>query len=103
MSTVLVSVSDKSGLKDFARKLDELGGFDFVATTSTAKFLNDNLIKSKKVEDLTGFPEILGGRVKTLHPHVFAGILSRDSDADRDCLKELEIPEISILVVNLYP
>lgn len=103
MATVLVSVSDKTGLEEFAKGLASAGSFEFVATTSTAKFLSEKQIPCGKVEDLTGFPEILGGRVKTLHPHVFAGILSRDTDADRACLKDLSLPEIDILICNLYP
>lgn len=103
MPSVLVSVSDKSGLENFIRRLERFDDMRLIATSSTAKFLTENGFKVTKVEDLTKFPEILAGRVKTLHPKVLAGILSRPSKEDRDCLAEHEIEEIDIVVVNLYP
>lgn len=103
MRTVLVSVSDKSGLEPFLRGLEKFEPMRLVATGNTAKFLIEKGFTCLKVEELTQFPEILSGRVKTLHPKVFAGILSRPSVEDRTCLKEMEIPEIDVVVVNLYP
>lgn len=103
MPSVLVSVSDKSGLENFIRRLERFDEIRLIATSSTAKFLTEKGFKVTKVEDLTKFPEILAGRVKTLHPKVLAGILSRPSKEDRDCLAEHEIEEIDIVVVNLYP
>ncbi|MBX9688476.1 MAG: bifunctional phosphoribosylaminoimidazolecarboxamide formyltransferase/IMP cyclohydrolase [Candidatus Obscuribacterales bacterium] len=103
MPSVLVSVSDKSGLENFIRRLERFDDVRLIATSSTAKFLSEKGFKVTKVEDLTKFPEILSGRVKTLHPKVLAGILSRPSKEDRDCLAEHEIEEIDIVVVNLYP
>lgn len=103
MPSVLVSVSDKSGLESFIRRLERFEDVRLIATSSTARFLAEKGFKVTKVEDLTKFPEILAGRVKTLHPKVLAGILSRPSKEDRDCLAEHEIEEIDIVVVNLYP
>jgi phosphoribosylaminoimidazolecarboxamide formyltransferase / IMP cyclohydrolase len=103
MPAVLVSVSDKSGLESFIRRLERFDDVRLIATSSTAKYLTDNGFKVRTVEDLTKFPEILAGRVKTLHPKVLAGILARPSKEDRDCLAEHEIEEIDIVIVNLYP
>lgn len=102
MRNVLVSVTDKSGLDSFLRGLMRFDRLRITATTSTARFLREKGIECTLVEELTGFPEILAGRVKTLHPRVFAGILSRPSQEDRSCLAELEIAEIDFVVVNLY-
>ena len=103
MPSVLISVSDKTGLENFVRRLERFDEFRLIATSSTAKFLTEQGFKVTKVEDLTKFPEILAGRVKTLHPKVLAGILSRPSKEDRDCLAEHEIEEIDLVIVNLYP
>lgn len=103
MPTALVSVSDKTGLDKLARDLQNRHGYKFIATTSTAKYLNELGVECKKVEEVTDFPEILGGRVKTLHPRVFAGILSRDLKEDKDCLADLKIDELDLVIVNLYP
>ncbi len=102
MKTVLVSVTDKTGLDNFLRRLERFDTLRLIATTSTAKYLEEKGFKCTKVEELTGFPEILSGRVKTLHPKVFAGILARPIKEDRSCLAEMEISEIDIVVVNLY-
>lgn len=102
MQTVLVSVTDKTGLDNFLRRLERFDSLRLIATTSTAKYLEENGFKCTKVEELTGFPEILAGRVKTLHPKVFAGILSRPISEDRNCLAEMQISEIDMVVVNLY-
>ncbi len=103
MTTALVSVYDKTGLVDFFKKIKSAGELQIIATTSTAKYLEENGFTCLKVEDLTGFPEILGGRVKTLHPNVFAGILARSTEADIKCLTEYKIPAIDIVICNLYP
>jgi phosphoribosylaminoimidazolecarboxamide formyltransferase/IMP cyclohydrolase len=102
MRTVLASVTDKSGLDSFVRRLERFDSLRLIATRSTAQFLEQHGFKCTRVEDMTGFPEILSGRVKTLHPRVFAGILARPSTEDRSCLAEMEISEIDIVVVNLY-
>jgi len=99
----ILSVSDKTGLKDFALQLQELK-IDIVSTGGTRKFLTEAGLKVHSISDITGFPEILDGRVKTLHPHVHAGILAR-RDLDKH-MKELEkhgITPIDVVVVNLYP
>jgi phosphoribosylaminoimidazolecarboxamide formyltransferase/IMP cyclohydrolase len=102
MKTVLVSVTDKTGLDNFLKRLERFDQLKLIATTSSAKFLKEQGFACMKVEELTEFPEILSGRVKTLHPRVFAGILARPSQEDRNCLDELSIPEIDIVLVNLY-
>jgi phosphoribosylaminoimidazolecarboxamide formyltransferase/IMP cyclohydrolase len=103
MRTVLVSVSDKSGLEGFLRRMEKFDKLRLIATGNTAKFLTEHGFEVVKVEELTKFPEILAGRVKTLHPKVFAGILSRPLAEDRTCLAEHDIEEIDVVVVNLYP
>lgn len=103
MPTALVSVSDKTGLDKLAKELNSKHGYKFIGTTSTAKYLNEIGVECKKVEDVTEFPEILGGRVKTLHPRIFAGILSREIDEDKKCLQDLNIDELDLVIVNLYP
>jgi phosphoribosylaminoimidazolecarboxamide formyltransferase/IMP cyclohydrolase len=102
MKTVLVSVTDKTGLDNFLTRLERFDTLRLIGTTSTAKYLEEKGFKCTKVEELTGFPEILSGRVKTLHPKVFAGILARPITEDRSCLAEMEISEIDLVVVNLY-
>jgi phosphoribosylaminoimidazolecarboxamide formyltransferase / IMP cyclohydrolase len=99
----LLSVSDKRGLVDFARGLAELG-VEIVSTGGTAKELQDQGIAIRPVEDYTGFPEILDGRVKTLHPRIHAGLLAVRSDDDHvSTLNEHEIEPIDLVCVNLYP
>jgi phosphoribosylaminoimidazolecarboxamide formyltransferase/IMP cyclohydrolase len=99
----LISVYDKSGLVPFARGLADLG-FELVASGGTATFLEDDGLAVTRVEDLTEFPEILQGRVKTLHPRVHAGILARrDSGDDLGQLAEQEIEPFDLVCVNLYP
>ncbi|MGB2578683.1 phosphoribosylaminoimidazolecarboxamide formyltransferase/IMP cyclohydrolase [Elusimicrobium simillimum] len=99
----LISVSDKTGLADFAKGLSALG-VEIVSTSGTAKFLTEAGIKVRDLSSLTNFPEILEGRVKTLHPHVHGGILfKRDSAEHVAKVKELGIEPIDMLVVNLYP
>jgi phosphoribosylaminoimidazolecarboxamide formyltransferase/IMP cyclohydrolase len=99
----LVSVHDKSGLSEFVRQL-AARGIEIVSTGGTAKLLRDAGIKVRDVADLTGWPEMLGGRVKTLHPKVHGGILFRRGEAgDREQTAEHQIAPIDLVVVNLYP
>jgi phosphoribosylaminoimidazolecarboxamide formyltransferase/IMP cyclohydrolase len=104
MSTfrVLLSVSDKSGLVDFARALHAAGG-ELVASGGTARKVQEAGIPVTEVEAITGFPEILGGRVKTLHPAVHGGILARRTPQHLDELAAHGIAPIDLVVVNLYP
>jgi phosphoribosylaminoimidazolecarboxamide formyltransferase / IMP cyclohydrolase len=98
----LLSVTDKTGLTDFARKLLSLG-IELISTGGTAKLLRDSGIPVKDISKLTGFPEMLDGRVKTLHPKVHAGILYRREDAaHRAAVTEHGILPIDMVVVNLY-
>ena len=99
----LLSLSDKSGAIEFARAL-AAGGTTILASGGTAKHLEQAGVPVKAVEELTGFPELLGGRVKTLHPHVHAPILARRGEAgDMAALKELGVPPIDLVAVTLYP
>src|SRR6266404_2528830 len=98
----ILSVTDKSGLVDFARKLVAFG-VELVSTGGTAKLLRDSGIAVKEISELTGFPEMLDGRVKTLHPMVHGGILHRREDSGhRAAVAEHGIPAIDMVVVNLY-
>ncbi len=100
----LLSVSDKTGLVEFARSLVEEFEFDLISSGGTAKTLQAAGLPVTKVSDYTGFPEILGGRVKTLHPRIHGGILARrDLPEDAAQLKENQIRSIDLVVVNLYP
>jgi len=99
----LVSVSDKAGLVDFAKGISKLG-FEILSTGGTAKVLEKGGIKVKEVSDVTNFPEMLDGRVKTLHPIIHAGILARrDIKKHMSTLKKHSIETIDMLVCNLYP
>jgi phosphoribosylaminoimidazolecarboxamide formyltransferase/IMP cyclohydrolase len=99
----LLSVSDKRGLVDFARGLVELG-VEIVSTGGTARELEEHGIDARPVEDYTGFPEILDGRVKTLNPRIYAGLLAVRSDADHvETLNAHDIEPIDLVCVNLYP
>jgi phosphoribosylaminoimidazolecarboxamide formyltransferase / IMP cyclohydrolase len=98
----LFSVSDKTGLVDFARLLHEVG-VELIASGGTARALNEAGLVVRSVEEITGFPEILGGRVKTLHPAVHGGILARRTEHHLEELSEHQIAPIDIVVVNLYP
>lgn len=100
----LLSVSNKTGIVDLARNLVEEFGFDIISSGGTAKTLKDAGIPVTKVSDYTGSPEILGGRVKTLHPRIHGGILARrDLDQDVQDLKDNDIRPLDLVVVNLYP
>jgi phosphoribosylaminoimidazolecarboxamide formyltransferase/IMP cyclohydrolase len=97
----LISVSDKTGVADFARELNALV-VEIISTGGTAQLLRENGLAVKEVNELTGFPEIMDGRVKTLHPLVHGGILGRRGTDDA-IMKELGISPIDLVVVNLYP
>src|SRR6476661_3673437 len=100
----LLSVSDKTGLVDFARELVTKYGVELIATGGTRKALADAGLPVKDISELTGFPEILDGRVKTLHPAIFAGLLAkRDKPEHMQTLAEHSLPEIDLVVCNLYP
>ncbi len=99
----LISVSDKTGVLEFARALAAMN-VKLLSTGGTAKLLADNGLQVTEVADYTGFPEMLDGRVKTLHPKVHGGILARrDFPAHMDALAQHAIPTIDMVVVNLYP
>jgi phosphoribosylaminoimidazolecarboxamide formyltransferase / IMP cyclohydrolase len=99
----LLSVSDKTGLSAFARGLQRLG-YELYATGSTLKAIVDGAVDARPVSDLTGFPEIMDGRIKTLHPGVHAGLLARrDKPEHMEALREHELKEIDLLCCNLYP
>jgi phosphoribosylaminoimidazolecarboxamide formyltransferase/IMP cyclohydrolase len=103
ITRALLSVSDKSGLVDFARALAG-HGIELVSTGGTAKAIADAGLKVRDVSDLTGFPEMMDGRVKTLHPKVHGGLLAiRDDAAHAASMKDHGIAPIDLLVVNLYP
>src|ERR1700755_8225 len=99
----LISVSDKTGLIERARKL-AAAGVDLVSTGGTSKALKDAGLKVSDVSDLTGFPEMMDGRVKTLHPKVHGGLLAIRGNAEHaQAMKKHGIPPIDLLVVTLYP
>lgn len=99
----LISVSNKDNLIPFAKKIEQLG-YEIISTGGTLKLLVDSGVEAKPVESVTGFPEILDGRVKTLHPHVHGGLLAkRDEEKHLQALNEHQISPIDIVVVNLYP
>lgn len=103
ITSALVSVYHKDNLEAIIRKLDELG-IQIYSTGGTYQFINELGVKVSTVESLTGYPSILGGRVKTLHPKVFGGILARrDNEGDIRQLAEYEIPAIDLVIVDLYP
>ncbi len=99
----IISVSDKNGIVDFAKELSALG-VEIISTGGTYKLLKENGLPVKEVSDVTGFPEMLDGRVKTLHPKIHAGILARrDLKGHMDAIKEKGIEPIDMVVINLYP
>jgi len=102
-SSALISVFHKDGLEPIVKKFQELG-ITIYSTGGTEKFIKDLGIDVVPVEDVTSYPSILGGRVKTLHPKVFGGILNRqDHEGDVAQLEEFEIPQLDIVIVDLYP
>ena len=103
IKTALVSVFHKDGLDELLAKLNE-EGVKFLSTGGTQKFIESLGYECQKVEDVTTYPSILGGRVKTLHPKIFGGILARrDNEVDQEQMKEFEIPSIDLVIVDLYP
>ncbi|MEP1488839.1 MAG: bifunctional phosphoribosylaminoimidazolecarboxamide formyltransferase/IMP cyclohydrolase [Algibacter sp.] len=103
IKSALISVFSKDGLEPIVKELDKQGVIIY-STGGTEKFINDLGINVVPVEDVTSYPSILGGRVKTLHPKVFGGILNRQNhDGDVAELAEYEIPQIDIVIVDLYP
>src|SRR5919107_2734539 len=103
ISRALLSVSDKTGLAELGRALAR-HGVELVSTGGTAKALRDAGLEVRDVSDLTGFPEMMDGRVKTLHPKVHGGLLAvRDNPAHAAAMEEHGIGAIDLVVVNLYP
>ena len=101
--TALISVSGKEGIVDFARELSKLG-IKIISTGNTAKLLRENKISVTPVSEVTKFPEMLGGRLKSIHPNIFAGILAdRKNKKHMNELKKLKINPIDVVVVNFYP
>ena len=102
-SSALISVFHKDGLEPVVKKLNQLG-VTIYSTGGTEKFIKDLGIEVIPVEEVTDYPSILGGRVKTLHPKVFGGILNRqDNDSDIAQMEEFAIPQVDIVIVDLYP
>lgn len=103
IKTALVSVFHKDGLGELLAKLNA-EGVKFISTGGTHKFIESLGYECQTVESITTYPSILGGRVKTLHPKIFGGILARRDDAgDREQMAQYEIPEIDLVIVDLYP
>lgn len=103
IKTALVSVFHKDGLDELLAKLNE-EGVRFLSTGGTQQFIESLGYECQKVEDVTSYPSILGGRVKTLHPKVFGGILARrDNEGDQEQMSQYEIPTIDLVIVDLYP
>ena len=103
IKTALVSVFHKDGLDELLAKLNE-EGVKFLSTGGTQKFIESLGYECEKVEEVTTYPSILGGRGKTLHPKIFGGILARrDNEGDQEQMKEYEIPSIDLVIVDLYP
>ena len=103
IKTALVSVYHKDGLDELLAELNK-NGVRFLSTGGTHQFITEAGYDCDKVEDLTSYPSILGGRVKTLHPKVFGGILGRRGLAsDQQEMTKYEIPEIDLVIVDLYP
>ena len=103
IKSALISVFNKDGLEPIIKELDSQGVIIY-STGGTQKFINDLGVKVIRVEDLTSYPSILGGRVKTLHPKVFGGILNRQhNESDKKELIDFEIPQIDLVIVDLYP
>jgi len=103
IKTALISVYHKDGLDEILQKLHTLG-ISFISTGGTCDFIKSQGFECGTVEEITGYPSILGGRVKTLHPKVFGGILNRrDFNEDKEQIKSYDIPEIDLVIVDLYP
>lgn len=103
IKTALISVFHKDGLEDILRELHK-DGVHFLSTGGTQTFIEGLGYPCQKVEDITTYPSILGGRVKTLHPKIFGGILGRRAlKSDQQQMQQYEIPEIDLVIVDLYP
>ena len=103
IKTALVSVFHKDGLDELLKTLHEQG-VAFLSTGGTQQFIESLGYPCQKVEDVTTYPSILGGRVKTLHPKIFGGILGRrELESDREQMAQYEIPAIDLVIVDLYP
>src|ERR671918_2919104 len=103
INRALISVSDKTGIVDFARELKSFN-VEIISTGGTARALRDAGIEVRDISDITGFPEMMDGRVKTLHPRVHGGLLAlRDNAEHVAAMKQHEIEPIDLVVVNLYP
>ena len=103
IKSALVSVFHKDGLDTIIKLLND-NGVKIISTGGTQSFIESLGVPCQAVESLTGYPSILGGRVKTLHPKVFGGILNRrDHEGDKAQIAEYEIPEIDLVIVDLYP
>ena len=103
IKTALISVFHKDGLEELLAQLNSQG-VKFLSTGGTQQFIESLGYECQTVESVTTYPSILGGRVKTLHPKVFGGILGRrDNEGDREQMKQYEIPEIDLVIVDLYP
>lgn len=98
----LISCWDKQGLEPFARQLHE-HDVEIISSGGTAAYLEERQIPVRRIEDITGYPEVLGGRVKTLHPVIHAAILATDASAHRADLEKLGVAPLQLVVVNLYP
>jgi len=102
VSTALISVTDKSGIVEFARSLEGLG-IEILSTGGTARTIRDGGVKVLDISEYTGFPEMMDGRVKTLHPKVHGGLLGRrDNQQDIQMMRIHGIKDINMVVVNLY-
>lgn len=103
IKTALVSVFHKDGLDELLKKLHS-EGVQFLSTGGTQNFIESLGMPCQAVESVTTYPSILGGRVKTLHPKIFGGILGRrDNEGDKEQMAQYEIPEIDLVIVDLYP
>src|SRR5690554_5598475 len=102
MKSALLSVYDKTGIVDLAKRLVELD-YRLISTGGTYKLLEENNVPVIYISEITDFPEILDGRVKTLHPRIHGGILARDEEKHLQELKSIGADLIDVVVVNLYP
>src|SRR4051812_11245663 len=100
---VLISVTNKTGVVEFARALFETGNWEIISTGGTAKAMTENGVECIDVATITGFPEMMDGRLKTLHPKIFGGILAdRDKATHLESMVQHDIEGIDMVVVNLY-